>query len=703
MKINSVTDLIAIIIIFSFLLNHFKPQLIFSETMVSGGDTGSHNYLFYYMRTHLLPDLKLTGWSPDWYLGIPAFQFYFPLPYALGAIISGFVHPNVAAKIITLLGTFLLPAAAYLSMRTLGFERPVPVLASFLSLVFLFIESNSVWGGNIPSTLSGEFSYSLSFSLTFLFISSLYASVARGKYELRNSVIFSLVTITHIYTSIFSVAASFLMVLLGRRSEARNNFLILAKTYALSAALIAFWAVPLLFDLSYKTDFGYRWTIESISTIFPAIYLPIILLSLVAIRMGGNRKDNRILFLLSLMLLSAILYLVSQFIGLVDVRFLPFMQFSGVLLASYGLGELIKNIKPESVVPLLAGLIILLWVNSNTSYIDSWIDWNYSGFESKNSWNQFNELNNFLQGLPYGRMFHEYSPSHSKFGTPRAFESFPMLTGKPVIEGLAIESGSMALFTFYLQSELSESPTCPIPQLRCSYFDAVNGTEHLKLFNIKYVIATSDKLKNALDNITQYKKLRSFDEINVYELSGDNKYAIVPKYEPVAIITEDWRNVSMNWFKDISMLDVPLVFVKTPDKRFSQTVYGDDIQNIKKIPLNTDCDIDEKLSNESLYIKTSCVGKPLLVKIPYFPDWTVEGADKIYLTSPGFMLVFPSGTEVKLKYGSVVTAIGNLLTLIGLFFVAVYSAVPKFRKGFQNYGDNKHVKKHGRDVKITKP
>lgn len=696
MKRGFLVDLISIIIIFSFLLSSFKPELIFSGTTVSGGDTGSHNYLFYHMRTQLLPNMKLAGWSHDWYLGFPAFQFYFPLPYALGALISNFVHPNVATKIITVLGTFLLPVTAYFSMRMLNFQRPVPSLAAFLSLVFLFIESNSVWGGNIPSTLSGEFSYSLSFAFTFVFISSLYASFVKGRYELRNSVIFSVVVLTHIYTSIFSVAASLFMVLLGRKKYAQKNVIILAKTYALSAVLVSFWAVPLLLDLDYKTDFGYRWAVEGISAIFPAIYLPVILFSLIAIK-TGKAKDNRVFLLLCLMLLSGALYLASEFMGLVDVRFLPFMQFSGVLLASYGLGELVKNYRPQSIITVATGLLIVLWVNSNTSYIDSWIDWNYSGFESRGSWKQFNELNDFLRSLPYGRMFHEYSPSHSKFGTPRAFEAIPMFTGKPVIEGLTIESGLTAPFAFYLQSELSESPTCPIPQLRCSYFDALNGTEHLKLFNIRYVIATSDKLKNSLDNITQYKKLRSFDEISVYELV-DGKYAAVPKYEPVAVITTDWRNASMRWFKNTELLDVPLVFVKEPDARFSQTVYGNDLQNVNKIPVNADCDVEETLGNESLRIKTSCAGKPLLIKIPYFPDWSVRGADKIYLASPGFMLVFPDSAEVELKYGSIANEAGNLLTLAGLVFVVFYSALPVLGKKLQSYGHGKHVKKHKRDV-----
>ncbi len=684
-------------VIFSFLFTHFKPDLVFSDTTITGGDTGSHNYLFYYMKSSLLPKLELTGWSPDWYLGFPIFQFYFPIPYALGSILSNFVHANIAVKIITLLGTFMLPAAAYFAMKALEFEEPAPCIAAFLSLIFLFIESNSVWGGNIPSTLSGEFAYSISFAMAFFFIPSVYASLSKGKYEIKNSLLFSLVVLTHVYTAIFSVAASFLALMCADKTKTKESVLVLTKTYLVSAFLVGFWALPLVNDIHFKTDFGYRWTIESMSTIFPAIYFPIIIFSILGIKNGATKKDARVLFLIYTMLLAAILYLASQFIGLVDVRFLPFLQFAGVLLGAYGFSQIIKKIKPQGAGVIIAGLLTILWVNNSISYIDGWIDWNYSGFESKNSWTQFSEINDFLKNLPYGRMFHEYSPSHSKFGTPRAFELLPMFTGKPVIEGLTIESGLLAPFTFYLQSELSESPTCPIPGLKCSYFDAINGTEHLKLFGIKYVIATSDKLKNSLDGIAQYQKLKYFGDISVYELGGTS-YASVPKYEPVAVITNDWRNASMSWFKNTDMLDVPLVFVGERDKRFSQTIYGYDPLKIKKIPAENNCSVNETFGNESLKINTSCVGKPLLVKIPYFPDWSVIGADKIYLASPGFMLIFPLQPEVELKYGSTTNLVGNALTISGLVFTGVYLFSPVFRKKFQHYGNGKHVSKHRRYV-----
>jgi len=501
-----------------------------------------------------------------------------------------------------------------------------------------------------------------------------------------------------VYTAIFAVAASFLMAWMDRKENFYNNTISLVKTYLISLLLIGFWAFPLIFNISYKTDFGYRWTVETLSTIFPQIYLPVILFLIIGLKIGAENKDRRISFLFSLMFLSVILYLASPLIGLVDVRFLPFMQFSGVLLAAFGLGTLIKALEPRFIALIFIGLLTMFWVNNNVSFTDTWIEWNYSGYESKNSWGQFNELNNFLRDLPYGVIFHEYSPSHSKFGTPRAFESFPMFTGKPVVEGLTIESGLLAPFTFYMQSELSKSPTCPIPGSKCSYFDVANGTRHLELFNIRYVVATSDKLKNSLNNITRYRELQSFKEISVYEVPERKNYVILPDFAPVAVITDDWRNASMNWFRNTDIIDVPLVFVEDTDKRFTQTIYGNDISGIERVRLDDDCIIEEKITNETIDIDTTCIGKPLLIRVPYFPDWSVEGADKIYLASPGFMLVFPSNNHVKLKYGSFANMIGYALTASGIVFILFYLSSSGFRRKFQSYGYTKNVKKHKRNV-----
>ncbi|OYT41270.1 MAG: hypothetical protein B6U86_02685 [Candidatus Altiarchaeales archaeon ex4484_43] len=79
MKLNPefITNCISILLILSFLLVFFTPDLILSDTTTTGGDMGSHYVLAHYMKNYLLPHKKLIGWYPHWMAGTPMFQFYF--------------------------------------------------------------------------------------------------------------------------------------------------------------------------------------------------------------------------------------------------------------------------------------------------------------------------------------------------------------------------------------------------------------------------------------------------------------------------------------------------------------------------------------------------------------------------------------------------------------------------------------------------
>ena len=72
--------IVAAAMLFVFL--QLQPNLLFAKTTPAGGDMGAHVWGPDYMRHHLLPNLRITGWAPDWYSGFPAYHFYFPLPVA---------------------------------------------------------------------------------------------------------------------------------------------------------------------------------------------------------------------------------------------------------------------------------------------------------------------------------------------------------------------------------------------------------------------------------------------------------------------------------------------------------------------------------------------------------------------------------------------------------------------------------------------
>ena len=174
-------DLVMMGAIFSFLLCYFEPHLLFSKTITTGGDTGSHYYTAEYLKNYLLPRLKVSGWCQGNLAGFPMLQNYFPLPFFLMALLSWVIPLEISFKLITVLGTFLLPPCTYLFFRFLRQPFPVPVMAAVFTLPFLFMEGNSMWGGNIPSTLAGTFCYSLGFALAILWLGLLYRAITEQK------------------------------------------------------------------------------------------------------------------------------------------------------------------------------------------------------------------------------------------------------------------------------------------------------------------------------------------------------------------------------------------------------------------------------------------------------------------------------------------------------------------------------------------
>ena len=187
---------------------------------------GAHVWGPAYLRDHLLPHCRLSGWTPDWYAGFPAYVFYMVVPSLLivlvnvglhgpavgvadprarpasrsppatmayswlapvrvrrvrrvlarrrrrRARVSGSACPyGVAFKLVTVLGLLSLPVAAYAFGRLADLPFPTPALLALATVPFLFNRepllnsTGNIIGGNIASTMAGEFAFSISLSL----------------------------------------------------------------------------------------------------------------------------------------------------------------------------------------------------------------------------------------------------------------------------------------------------------------------------------------------------------------------------------------------------------------------------------------------------------------------------------------------------------------------------------------------------------
>ena len=92
----------------------------------------------------------------------PLYTYYFVLSDLIGALPSYVIPYAVAFKWITVLGSLLLPVAAWAMGRLFGMRRAFPGALAALTLCYLFDYTYTIYGGNLFSTLAGEYAYSLS-------------------------------------------------------------------------------------------------------------------------------------------------------------------------------------------------------------------------------------------------------------------------------------------------------------------------------------------------------------------------------------------------------------------------------------------------------------------------------------------------------------------------------------------------------------
>jgi hypothetical protein len=662
---NLIVDAAILIFIGIFLLSFFEPQYLFLKTTTNGGDTGSHYPCAAYLKEVLLPQGKIMGWMQGNYAGFPLFYHYFPLPFMLMAGIS-FVAPlEVAFKLVTALGTFLLPLCVYFAFRFMKYAFPAPIIAAILTLPFLFNQGNSMWGGNIPSTLAGEFCYSLGFALVFLFFGSIHRGVEEGKYLLFNALLVFLIGFSHAYTLIFSLmlGAYFLII------DFKRNYKYLIAVYGLGLLFLSFWLLPVLANAPYTTSFIFRWKIHSLFEVFPPAIIPFVGLALPA--WFYDHRDKRVAYFTYAVLACVFVYLVGPRIGVLDIRLVPFFQLLLVLLGSTALWSFAREVKWPFLFPLIIFLATVIWVNINTTYIRQWIVWNYTGFEEKKTWPVFQAINEHLRHSGTGRVEWEHTPLDEPLGSIRASETLPYFAKRQTLEGIHMIGALSAPFVFYIESETSHQPCNPIPDYFYSAFDLKSGIAHFKQFNVSHFVVRSDPVKSAMRQYPEFKLEKSIGGYEIYRLATCNEEYVVPLVNhPVLFSTNDWRDVSYQWFAREGSGDTVLVFNKPGgepgEKNFDQA--GSDLNAVKNIPYKHKAvKVKSVINNESIEIETSEIGRPLLIKVSYHPNWKVTGADRIYFASPCFMLIFPQEKKVRLDFAPGREALlGGGLTGLGL-------------------------------------
>jgi hypothetical protein len=709
----------------AFVFAQLHPDLLLAKTTPAGGDMGAHVWGPAYLRDHLLPHWRLTGWTPDWYAGFPAFQFYM-LPPALLIVLLNVVLPyGVAMKLVTVLGVVALPLCAYVMGRLFRLPFPGPPLLAVATVPFLFDRTWTIYGGNIPSTLAGEYSFSISLSLALLFFGVLARGLETGRYRALAAALLALVILCHAIPAFFAMLGGVVLVLM--RLD-RRRLVYAAPIFVVGALLTAFWSIPFVLRRGLLTDMGWEKLEKYQAELMPQGVRWVLVLAMVGIvlslvfwiRMGA------FFAVVGAACAAGFVFDAAGMFHIWNARLLPFYYLSLYLLAAIGLSEVLRSLAvivdarvewrrrlAESigaVVVLAAGLVLVAlplrvlpggkvhnevggdgayhWLFLSThddSFIDSWAKWNYEGYERKASYPEYRNILLTMEevGAEHGcgRAHWEYESDLNRYGTPMAMMLLPFWTDGCIgsMEGLYFESSGTTPFHFLNASETSEAPSNPVrdlPDRPMAYpgFDLDKGVRHLQMMGTKYYMAFSPKAIEAADRHPDLTEVAESAPWKVYEVAGaelveplENEPAVL---EGMSETNPAWQRDAVAWYTDPSALDV---FLAPDGPKGWQRVERGEVPERRPLPKTKVSNIVE--GDLAISFDVDRVGEPILVKTSYFPNWKVSGADRIYHVTPNLMVVIPTDEHVRLSYGyTPVDQLGYGLTavaLLGLLYLAV--------------------------------
>ncbi len=697
----------------AFVIWQLRPDLLFNSAMDVGGDNAGHVVAPYFLIHDLLPQGRITGWDPQWFEGFPLYVFYFPLPALFVGALNIVFPYAVAFKLVTVLGLVTLPVAAWTFGRLADFKAPVPALMALATLPFLFNTSYTIEGGNIVSTMAGEFSFSLALTSGLFFLGVFAYALRTGRLRWLAAALYGVTLLCHVVPALGYAAVA---VILALSRFNKNTWRVLVPVGVVGALLAAFWLVPFAADLRYSSSLGYTRVTGVWSNIFPSnswlvSWIWMVVPAGIGILIAVIRRDRTpiVLAISTVAAVAGFQWLPAGFVY--NGRWLPFYFLFVALLAAYGLGEVFRlggrwleldawqapvvlalDCLVAAVGAFIAGGIAIPGFEpaATQDEVPGWVSWNYTGFQGKYAWPVYESIVKMLDqaGKEHGcgRLQYEYiTETTDPFGSTEATMALPYWTDgcMDTIDGVLYESSTTTPFHFLDQAEYSlpgESSN-PVSYLTYPPFNLADGIRHLRFEDVRYFMAVSPQVEAAATSIPGLVKIASVPgfpgtidgagvvnpQWDLYMITGSR--LVTPlDYLPVVesgSSAQQWLNTNLVWWETES--DWPVELATSGPANWPRAAVGAFTAPSQGVPVKPTTVSNAKETNSTVIFDVGRLGAPVLVKVPYFPNWHATGALGPYEVSPNLMAVVPTAHHVTLTYGTTgADQLGKLASLGGV-------------------------------------
>jgi hypothetical protein len=624
------------------------PRLLLSPTTPAGGDLGGHVFPFSSAVDGLFSRGRLTGWNGGWFGGFPLFYFYFPLPAALVALFTPAFGFAVALKLVASLGLLALPLCGFALARALGFGRLESGVAGAVGGGFVFMESFWHLGGNVYSTMTGEFAFSISFALSVVFLALVTRAMAgpqrRGA---MMAVVLAATAASHVLTTLAVVLASI------PGAVFRHSRRAVLTSWSLGFALAGVWALPFL---ARAGEMGHLPWIPGTSPLLLApaelwFVLPGAVLGLRVLRSSGSRA----LPLLTLMGVSAVMLLVPSGLEMRD-RLLPFWYFGIHLLAGLAVGHgvttFLENRSGKALATAVGvgGLVVALFLLRDVSTVRRFAASSLKGFEAQEAWPMHERFIETVTDLPPGRVMWQSDSTLAALGSVNAPALLPYWSSDhPTLHGLLVESSRSAPFTLTVLGEVSPAPAKPSFREwpKEARYDLDAGVAHMAFMGVRYYVTFTDRATAAADGRPDLRLLASDEDFAVWEVAAQP--LVTPaRSVPTVQTGGTFDGAARSWFHRPGRLTEWLVESGPPDWPRGS---GDPTDWPPPPALAPRGEVMAIANDgERIEFRTSAVGVPHLVRVSFFPNWRVRGAEGPYRAAPSFMVVVPTEETVTLSF-----------------------------------------------------
>ena len=672
-----------------------RLDLIFLNTMPTGGDMGAHVVPIKYFIDNFALNFQLNGWSNDWFAGYPLYFFYFPFPAILTFFLDLILPYGIAFKLMVT-GSIILVIYSFERLFRKN-HSDFAIIGFIAGLTYVLTESFTIYGGNLASTLAGQFSFTYSIAFANLAIASISKSKNKNRHVI-SALFLGLSLLSHLIPFLI-----YSLIYVYYWTKEKNTIIEKSSSVLVFTFLSARFLTSLFANLEYTTNMSYT-PYTKLADLIKSDIAPFLLATIAILFFNFKEiylKKETSFFEWFMLLNSIILYFFVPEGALWNGRIVSFLNLAAIVIFFKLFESQIENIfKYEQgssllkiisislliiyffnffekwniasfriflyplILMFLVGFIYFLSSSTNIfklatagliiftiTFLPYWVSWNFNGYENKDQWSDIDNLYSSLNKLSPGRVMWEPNSDLNKYGTPMVLMTIPLYTNHSSMEGLYFDSSITTPFHFIAVSGLAERPSNPVGGLRYINNQFEKGEEYLVDLGVDYFISYTESITKKAYESSKLMHLFSSGPFTVFGIESEKvelvnqeiiEFEKVPYFErTLSALFRDtaYSNFFAESYENFQNLSSQrIIEISSSSPQLQKSMSGE--VGISGLTI----------TSERIAFSTDRPNELHLIKVSYFPNWEIVNGEGPYRISPSFMAVVPYSENVEINF-----------------------------------------------------